>query len=72
VSHNFLALKLYRLKRLAKFINDIYISAISSNLKKKTCQVKPKSTRVASHDTPDANEAWGLKDVEASWIPRRG
>jgi hypothetical protein len=56
-------LKRYRLCRLAKFYKNAYISAKSANLKGKKINVglKPRNKQAACHDTPDTNEARGLK-----------
>ena len=58
-----LALRLYRLYRVGKIYTGFYISAILTNLieKKLHVRLKPKNTWVTCHDTPDANEARGLK-----------
>jgi hypothetical protein len=62
--HNALAFKLYRLYRFGKIYKNVFFSAISTNLKGNkifNVSFKPKNTRVACRDTPDTNEAQGLK-----------
>jgi hypothetical protein len=58
---SFLALPALPFEKKYKYV---YISAISANLKENELHVglKPKNTRVPCHDTPDKNEARGLKE----------
>jgi hypothetical protein len=56
-------------KSLQKYI---YLGQIDEFKRKKIhISSKPKNTRVACHDTPDTNEARGLKHVRDPWISLR-